>query len=127
MAYATYEYYTNTYHGNILTQDQFNTLSERATDYISAYTYGRSDGTLTNEEETLVKKCTCAVSEVLSECGVSALSTGEKSSERVGNWSVSYASGGIGNMTGDIVNTVVLNKVRLYLWRTRLMYMGVDL
>lgn len=125
---VTYAFYTDTYKGNILTSDNFEAFTTRAEDYIAAYTYDKCKSEdLSEYEDLLVKKCTCAVAEVLSECGVSDISTSVKTSERVGNWSVGYAAPAVvSGAPGGMINALVLNKVQLYLGRTRLMYMGVD-
>lgn len=128
MAYADFTFYTNTYKGRILNSSDFEVLSERATDYISAFSYGMTDSSdLTADEELLLKKCTCAVADVLSECGVSDLSTGIKSSESVGSWHIGYAvqPDDRAKQIGT-TSSAVFSKVQLYLGRTRLLYYGVD-
>lgn len=127
MAYVDYNYYVNTYKGSIIQESKFDTLAERGAEYISAFTYGLSDGDdLTETELQLIKKCNCAVAEVLCECGITGVNNGIKSSETVGSWHVSYATPSVSNGTGaDYIKDMLLSKVRVYLGRTRLLYMGV--
>lgn len=86
MAYADYKFYTDTYKGT-LSEAAFGRLSERASDYIDARTnYVLKKGIPAGYEER-VRKCCCALAEAMekNEKG------GVKSSESVGNYSVSYA------------------------------------
>ena len=123
MAYADYNFYQNTYKGTVLSSEDFENLSERASDYIAYYTSGRSDAELSENVELLVKKCTCSIAEVLSECGISDLSTGIKNSESVGSWHVNYASvSREGVARNGLMDTVVYDKIKMYLSRTGLLY-----
>lgn len=89
MAYADYAYYSEVYKGT-LSEADFERLSERASDYID----GRTDYILKTAgiPENLaerVKKACCALAEIIrnNESG------GIKTSEKVGDYSVSYAEG----------------------------------
>lgn len=87
MAYADYTFYTETYKGT-LSEAAFGRLSERASDYIDARTnYVLKKSGIPAEYEERVMKCCCALAEAMdkNEKG------GVKSSESVGNYSVSYA------------------------------------
>ena len=85
MAYADYKFYTDTYKGT-LSEAAFGRLSERASDYIDARTNYVLKKGIPAEYEERVRKCCCALSEAMekNEKG------GVKSSESVGNYSVSY-------------------------------------
>ena len=88
MAYADYDYYSATYKGTLPEAD-FERLSERASDYID----GRTDYVLKKAgvpEELLerVKKACCALAETMGQNE----SGGGKTSEKVGNYSVSFSS-----------------------------------
>lgn len=89
MAYADYNFYTTIYKGT-LSEAAFGRLSERASDYIDSRTdYVLKKTGIPLELEERVKKACCALTEVMNtnEQG------GAKSSETVGNYSVSYAVG----------------------------------
>jgi hypothetical protein len=96
MAYADYEFYTETYKGN-MKQTDFCRLSERASDIINSRTgflIGRCGFNNIREElAERVKKACCSVSEALyiNEKG------GAKQSEKVGDYSVTYAAGALTN------------------------------
>lgn len=118
MAYADYEFYTNEYFGNSISEDDFPRLSARASDYVYAYTQGLSD-TVTGKDMEMVKKATCAVADVLLDESIMEASTfsGEQSvsSESVGSWSRSYSSGGISNAQIEYIEKRKLDALMLYL------------
>lgn len=123
MAYADYDFYKNVYFGNKIDEPSFNQLAERAAEYMSYITYGKSDNALDDMTLTMVKKCNCAVAELLSEYGSNDYDIVTKSSESVGSWSVSYATGGSGN--SRTLLSLIVSKMSVYLMNTGLMYMGV--
>lgn len=92
MAYADYDFYVNTYKGK-LSRVEFERLSERASDIIDSRTafFISSEGleALPDQTALRVKKAVCALSEIVSvnEKG------GVISSEKTGDYSVTYASG----------------------------------
>ena len=89
MAYADYAYYSNVYKGT-LSEADFERLSERASDYIDGKTnYILKTAGIPEDMEERVKKACCALSEVIrnNEAG------GAKTSEKVGDYSVSYTAG----------------------------------
>lgn len=93
MAYADYDFYLNTYFGNVISEEDFPRLSERASDYIRAATQGISDRVEERQQEA-VKKASCAIADVLLDEEIitaSVYSGGVQiSSETVGGWSRSY-------------------------------------
>ena len=92
MAYADYDYYSETYKGT-LSEADFERLSERASDYIDGRTnYVLKKAGVPEELEERVKKACCSLAEVISRNE----SGGSKTSEKVGNYSVSYASAASG-------------------------------
>lgn len=94
MAYADYIFYKNTYKGKLSGED-FDILSERATELIDGYTdhfiarHGEIES-LSADLALRVKKCCCALAEAmnLSKNG----SSGAVTSEKVGDYSVTYSS-----------------------------------
>lgn len=94
MAYADYDFYKNTYKGKLSGED-FEILSERATDLIDGYTdyFIVKHGGIASLPEELaqrVKKCCCALSEAVS--SVKNGASGAMTSEKVGDYSVTYAA-----------------------------------
>ena len=60
MAYADYEYYTTTYLGTAIKEDDFQRLSLRASSFLDYYTQGRA---AQNPELDALKMACCAVAE----------------------------------------------------------------
>lgn len=67
MAYTDFEFYKNTYLGNVVPESEFNRIEARASDYIDMFTFERlANGLPMNERsQTKVKKAVCAVCDVL--------------------------------------------------------------
>ena len=88
MAYADYDYYSGTYRGT-LSEADFERLSERASDYIDGRTnYILKTAGIPEELEERVKKACCALAEIIGQNE----SAGGKTSEKVGDYSVSFSS-----------------------------------
>lgn len=89
MAYADFSYYKNVYRGT-LSEAEFTRLAERASDYIDGRTqYILKKAGIPDEMSERVKKACCALAETIrgNEKG------GVKTSEKVGDYSISYAAG----------------------------------
>ena len=87
MAYADFSYYKDVYRGT-LSEAEFVRLSERASDYIDGRTqYILKKAGITADMEERVRKACCALAETIrgNEKG------GVKTSEKVGDYSSSYA------------------------------------
>lgn len=102
MAYADYEYYTTTYLGTAIKENDFQRLSLRASSFLDYYTQGRA---AQNPDLDALKMACCAVAEQyqyidaaqsLAKKSLSASleSEGELQSQTVGSWSKTYRSGG---------------------------------
>lgn len=102
MAYADYEYYTTTYLGAAIKEDDFPRLALRASSFLDYYTQGRA---AKNSDLDALKMACCAVAEqyqyidtaqALAQKSLSASleSDGELQSQTVGSWSKTYRSGG---------------------------------
>lgn len=114
MPYADYTYYTETYKGTMPEED-FNRLSRRASAYIAARTFGRSDRSdLSADFQGKIKDACCAVSDAMLERD----SGGELVSQSVGSWSKSFAP------SGKTSNQKIYEAAALYLAATGLMYQG---
>lgn len=102
MAYADYEYYTTTYLGTAIKEDDFPRLSLRASSFLDYYTQGRA---AQNPDLDALKMACCAIAEqyryidtaaALAQKSLTASldSDGELQSQTVGSWSKTYRSGG---------------------------------
>lgn len=74
MAYCDYDFYTNKYLGNVITEADFPRLSERASEKLDRLTFDRlsisEDGTIETLDEktsTRVKKAVCKIAEILND------------------------------------------------------------
>lgn len=104
MAYADYEYYTNTYLGTTIQEADFPHLALRASSFLDYYTQGRA---AQSKELDALKMACCAVAEQYQSIGLArqaalnalknsanAGAAGELQSQSVGTWSKTYRSGG---------------------------------
>lgn len=69
MAYADFEFYATTYHGNVVPEADFPRIADRASDFLDVITFDRlADGLPSDERAaTKVQKAVCAVAEKLYE------------------------------------------------------------
>ena len=117
MAYADFGYYQDVFKGSSITDiATFDTLSERATEYINSVTFGRIDDITDN-----IKRCCCALAEQIN-LDNNFQSGKLISSEKNGNYSVSYA---IPSSTATEHYRKMMVVCRQYLLNTGLMYRGV--
>lgn len=102
MAYADYEYYTTTYLGTAIKEDDFPRLSLRASSFLDYYTQGRA---AQNSDLDALKMACCAIADqyqyidtaqalAQKSLSTSLESGGELQSQTVGSWSKTYRSGG---------------------------------
>lgn len=119
MIYADYDFYTAKYLGNKIPEKDFERYALRASEELDNRTFGRiADIT------PAIRKACCAVAEVLYSDSVSrAKSERGISSEKVGNYSVSYS--GSSAETEKIVSRRVKSEIEKYLGNTGLLYRGV--
>ncbi len=129
MAYADYEYYTDSFLGDLITSEtDFDKYALRASDYIDRITMNRAaDYVADNADDVTVKKACCAAAEqfmMIARARASAAAEdGEIASESVGSHSVSYRSG---LETAATLETDLRKIVSSYLSMTGLLYRGVS-
>lgn len=80
MAYADYTFYTVAYYGSKIPEAEYPYFSERASEYLDSLSFAETD------EINLAKAC-CACAEIM----YSAQPEKQITSEKVGDYSVSYA------------------------------------
>lgn len=136
MAYANYEYYTSTYLGTAIKEDDFPRLSMRASSFLDYYTQGRA---AQNVDLDALKMACCAVAEQyqyvdtaqsLAQKSLTASleADGELQSQTVGSWSKTYRSGGeTAQQAATAAQTAQVSlaaAARQYLAGTGLLYRG---
>lgn len=84
--YADYSYYTESYGGSAVSEEDFPRLAARASAYIDKLTFGRAAEHAADER---LAQCCCDICNVLQQ---SSESGAVKQSESVGSWSVTYAN-----------------------------------
>ena len=112
MAYTTFTFYEQTYHGNVVPAEGFDRIADRASDFLDAITFDRlADGLPSDERAaTKVQKAVCAVCDKLyqleladkqalsvaaggiSSGGTGGAASGVITSKSAGSESISYAS-----------------------------------
>lgn len=111
MAYTTFTFYEQTYHGNVVPAEDFDRISDRASDFLDVITFDRlADGLPSDEKAaTKVQKAVCAVCDKLYQLeladrqalsaaaggissGGSGAAEGIITSRSAGSESISYAS-----------------------------------
>ncbi|MBD9061099.1 MAG: hypothetical protein EGR45_03630 [Ruminococcaceae bacterium] len=88
MSYADYAYYTDSYGGKAIKQEDFHRLAVEASCYLDLVTSGRAEEHSGDER---LMMCCCALCDILA----ATADTGGmvKQSESVGSWSYTLASG----------------------------------
>lgn len=122
MSYATYEFYTETYYGDVLDEENFDKYASRASDYIDRLTMNKAKSY--DDADGLLAKACCVAAEQLSAIHAARLSagSGELASESVGSHSVSYRSG---VEVAAALEKDMRNLVESYLLTTGLLYRGI--
>ena len=111
-----YSFYTDTYGGKRISQNDWLRISQKAEQRLDSFTFGRCSGDW--EGETWCNQAKCAVCE-MAEIIQADEKRGGKTSENTDGYSVSYDTGeSLGSMLYDVVN--------VYLGNTGLLYAGVD-
>lgn len=122
MVYADYAFYTGVYFGNIISEADFPRVASRASNFLDYYTRGKAKN---SSDLEAVKLACCALAEqyqVIERAQVNLSSSdGEKQSETVGSYSVSYRSGA--EITAN-AQVQLANLAKQYLSGTGLLYRG---
>lgn len=133
MIYADYDYYTNTYMGNAIAEEEYPRLATRAGQYLDYITMGRAEK---NAGLEAVKMCACAIAEnyktidAAENLSRKSLQSGsenaaEVQSETVGSWSRSYRSSGDSARSAVQAakesRSLLLDTARMYLGNTGLL------
>jgi len=120
MAYADYAFYVETYRGGSIAESDFARLAQRASEVIDQVTFARAAPVVTAATDTAtigkIQMATCAVAEEI-QAGEAA--GGAIQSERVGNYSVTYAA----QKSNEARQA---DAARRYLWNTEIMFRGLN-
>lgn len=116
MAYADYEYYSETFLGDVIAQADFPKLAKRASDFIDEITFGRAADETGEDVVGKIKDAVCAIAEFLSQ---QPKDFGIVESEKVGDVSMTYR----GARTVKGLQRAIAAQ---YLARTGIMYGGPD-
>lgn len=111
-----YSFYTDTYGGNRIPQDDWQRVSWKAEQRLNSYTFGRCSGDW--EGESWCSQVKCAVCEMAEILYADEKRNG-KISENTDGYSVSYD-------TGKSLASILYDVVRVYLGDTGLLYAGVE-
>ena len=127
-----YSYYTLTFGGTLIPQDNFNKLATKASTIIRNRILGKDF----TEYEELVKNTCCEVAEILynqdlSETKMKEVANGTQTvitSEKVGDYSRNFSSAGISELQQVIkdANTQINTVIEENLLLTGLLYSGVE-
>lgn len=118
--YADYIYYTTTYLGSALTEEEFARAATRASSFLDYYTQGKAK-TYTGDE---LEMCCCALAEqyqIIENAQTQSMSGGELQSQTVGAWSKTYKSG---TETAAAARETLAGIAMQYLGHTGLLYRG---
>lgn len=137
MAYADFDYYKDPFLGQIITSSEtFRTLAERSSEYIDMVTFCRINADTLKDKPLAdaVKRCCCAIAEayylydtVLTNALTGFGGTGAKTSEQIGQYSVSWAdpTDSLESLTGGNFPSYLRKLCIRYLGHTGLMFRGV--
>ena len=100
MAYADFEFYATTYHGNVVPEADFPRIADRASDFLDVITFDRLVDGLPSDERaaTKVQKAVCTVSDKLYE-----LELAEKQANAAAQ--AGGSSGASGGATSGIISS----------------------
>lgn len=111
-----YSFYTDTYGGNRILEDDWKRLSLKAEQRLDSFTFGRCSGGW--EGESWCSRAKCAVCEMTEILYADEKRDG-KASENTDGYSVSYD-------TGESLGSTLYDVAQVYLGNTGLLYAGGD-
>lgn len=119
MMYADYSFYTTEFNGSLIPEQDFTYRASKASEYINNVTFDRITPELLESDEAAalkIKSCCCA----LAESDYRFDQNSDKSSEKIGNYSVTYNNKPDSERKSDRWEVV-----DRYLGGTGLLYRGV--
>lgn len=125
MAYANYNDYTSIYYGNVIPEEAFGRVAERASEYMDSITFNRLREETASKELDDVIKCNCALAELIYQYEQTSDSGDvQKVGEKVGEYSVQYVAAT--DSSGHVLNLYEKKAIiaKQYIGHTGLMYRG---
>lgn len=131
--YIDYDYYSNTFHGNVIPQEKFENFAIRASSRIRYRIFNR-DISLFEKD---VKNATCSVAEILYNQSLNKekivnITNGTVkviTSEKVGDYSRNISNPSISDLlqitSEEYINNLIEKELENYLFYTGLLYSGV--
>lgn len=119
MIYADFTYYRDSFHGSLIPEAEYDYCAARASEYLDSATFGRITPELIASDPAValkIQSCCCA----LAEEDFSYKRNSEKSSEKIGSYSVTYSEKTADNHAADRSRLV-----DMYLGNTGLIFRGV--
>ena len=111
---VAYSFYTATYGGNRISQDDWKRISQKAEQRLDSFTFGRCSGDWAGEAWSNQAKCAvCEMAEIMQ----ADEKRNGKTSENTDGYSVSYD-------TGKSLGSILYDVVRAYLANTGLLNAG---
>lgn len=127
MAYADFLFYKDIFKGLLITDKTvFESVSERASEYIDMVTFFRIDKINDISTENLIKKCVCAIADAYYIYEKTQLGNETKTSESIGQYSVSWVNpvDSLEKLTGGNFPDYLRKICIRYLGNTGLMFRG---
>lgn len=124
MVYATYEYYTELYGGEMIPKDTFPRMIAKARQYIDNFTFGRiTEGDM--EMFPSISACACEMAEMIYKAQSNSVPGREVKSENTDGYSVTYVTE---RVDGETEESAMRRKLyalaEVYLMNTGLLYLG---
>lgn len=116
-----YDYYTNDYGSFVIPEEYFKNYELKAAAYVNAVTFDRIDE---NDLTDDIKNAVCDTAECYYRAGQSKAALEGISSEKVGDYSVSYSDNG--SQTVNALQKALRLAVKYWLGNTGLLYKGAD-
>lgn len=122
ITYADYDFYSGDYHGK-MSEAEYAIYAGSASAYIDYHTFGRIDETALSDNtlSEKIKRACCSCADLL--YSHEKAGGGVVSSEKVGDYSVTYANA---DSSGSDIDKRLYNRLKIYLGATGLMYRGVE-
>ncbi len=132
--YISFDYYINTYNGNLIPQQEFNKYATKASNKVRNRILNNNN---IDMFEIQVKNATCSVADILynqflNKERLKNISNGSEviiSSEKVGDYSRNISNISISDLeklcSDEYINNLIENELEDYLFFTGLLYSGV--
>lgn len=122
ITYADYDFYSGDYHGK-MSEAEYAIYAGSASAYIDYHTFNQIDEEVLDSDKLAekIKLACCSCADLL--YSYENTGSGVISSEKVGDYSVTYANA---DSSGANIDKRLYSRLKIYLGTTGLMYRGVD-